>query len=70
MTDRNDQLVGEGVMQTISVAPPDERTTPRTQDRDEQLDAELDQTMDASDPPSATQPGGGEAADEAEAHPS
>jgi hypothetical protein len=66
MTENKDGIVDEGAMQTMSVAPPDENTPPKTPDQE--LDAELDQSMDASDPPSVTQPGVD--AEETEAHPS
>jgi hypothetical protein len=70
MIEGKDGLAEERRMQTMSLAPPDETTPPRTPDEEagSRLDAELDQTMDASDPPSATQPGGME--EEVEAHPS
>ena len=72
MADQKDELIDEGAMQTMSVAPPDETIAPQTsrdetQAEDEQLDTALGQSMAASDPPSETQPGGG---DESEAHPS
>ena len=74
MADSNDQLVEEGAMQKMSVAPPDEDTSPQTPagtaDQEAELDEALDQTMDASDPPSQTRPGGGDPLDETQAHPS
>ena len=48
---------------------PEEGAT-QTGKQSNQLDRSLEQSMDASDPPAATQPGGQDPADEAEAHPS
>lgn len=58
MADHKDQLVDEGAMQKMSVAPPDEETPPETQGR-----------ADEQNTPPATQPESS-ALDEAEAHPS
>lgn len=76
MNNGADKIVDEATMQTMSVAPPGPEVEDGARGQGQEgasdpvgLDAELDQSMDASDPPSQTQPGSSEE-EQASAHPS